>query len=307
MRVAITGSSGLVGTELRTQLSAAGHDIVRVERGERGSLPVVWQPAQQWIAPAALEGCDAVVHLAGASIGDGRWSANRKRELWNSRIDSTRLLVEHFATLKQKPSVFVCASAIGVYGNRGDEELSDDAAAGGGFLADLVQAWEAEAHKAEALGIRVVTLRSAIVLAQDGGALAKMLTPFKFGVGGRLGSGKQWMSWIALEDEARAIAWTLTHEELHGPVNLAAPHPTRNADFTKVLGHVLHRPTLFPVPKFGLRLLFGQMGEELLLYSQRVAPTKLQRSGFAFHYPELETALEAALGKAASTPLASVA
>lgn len=297
MRVAITGSSGLIGTELRGQLGMGGHEVVRVERGAPGTAPVVWQPAAGWIQPGALEGCDAVVHLAGASIGDGRWSERRKKELWDSRIDSTRLLIDHLETLERKPSVLLCASAIGFYGNRGDEDLREDAPRGGGFLAELVEAWETEARRAEALGIRVVLMRSSIVLSQRGGALAKMLTPFKLGAGGRLGSGKQWMSWVALEDEAAAMIWALTHEDISGPVNLATPHPVRNSEFTKVLGGVLHRPTLFPVPPFGLKLLFGQMGEELLLYSQRIVPEKLQRSGFTFRHAELEGGLQAALGK----------
>ncbi len=299
MRIAITGSSGLIGTELRTRLTAAGHEVIRVQRGELGSAPVVWQPDRGWIQEGAIEGCDAVVHLAGVSIGDKRWTTNRKHALRASRIDSTRLLVEHFATLQRKPRVFVCASAVGFYGDRGDEELTEEAAPGEGFLAELVQDWEQEARRAESLGIRVVSVGTAPIQSLKGGGLPRMLTPFKLGVGGRLGSGRQYMPWISLEDEARAIEWVITHEELRGPVNVAGPHSVTNAEFTKALGRQLHRPTLFPLPKFMLRLVFGQLGEELLLYSQRQVPAKLLDSGFVFEHPDIETALAAALGKSA--------
>lgn len=295
MRVAITGSSGLIGTELRQRLAAAGHHVVRVQRGGPGSAPVVWKPAEGWIQEGALEGCDAVVHLAGVSIGDKRWTAKRKQALRTSRVDSTRLLVDHLGTLTRKPRVLVCASAVGFYGDRGDEVLTEDAPPGEGFLAGLVQDWEREARRAEAFGVRVVSIRSAPVQSSKGGALPRMLTPFKFGVGGRLGSGQQWMSWIALQDEARAIMWLLDHEELRGPVNLASPNPVRNREFTKALGRQLRRPALFPLPGFVLRLMFGQLGEELLLFSQRVVPAKLLESGFSFEYPELDAALAAAL------------
>jgi uncharacterized protein (TIGR01777 family) len=297
MRVAITGSSGLIGTELSRRLAAAGHEVVRVLRGDLGSAPVVWQPKRGWVQEGALEGCDAVVHLGGVSIGDKRWTAKRKQALRASRIESTRLLVGHLGTLTRKPSVFVCASAVGFYGDRGDEVLTEDAPPGEGFLAELVQGWEREARRAEELGVRVVSVRSAPVQSLKGGGLPKMLTPFKLGVGGRLGSGRQWMPWITLEDEARAIEWVLTHEELRGPVNLASPHAVTNAEFTKALGRQIHRPTLFPVPRFALRLMFGQLGEELLLFSQRVVPSKLLASGFRFEYPGVDEALAAALGK----------
>ena len=306
MRVAITGSSGLVGTELRKRLPESGHEVVLVTRGERGSAPVVWQPDRGWIQEGALEGCDAVVHLAGASIGEGRWTKRRKRELHDSRIDSTRLLVDHLASLDAKPRVLVCASAVGYYGNRGDEVLSEDAPPGEGFLKDLVEEWEREARRAEVLGIRVVSIRSSLVLSATDGALPRMLLPFKLGVGGRLGSGRQWMPWIALTDEARAIEWAIGHEELSGPVNLASPNPMRNSEFTKVLGRQLHRPTVFPAPRFGLRILLGQMADELLLYSQRVAPKKLMESGFTFEQPDVDAALAVALAKLvqSSSPLA---
>jgi uncharacterized protein (TIGR01777 family) len=300
MRVAITGSSGLIGTELRQRLAAAGHEVVRVRRGELGSAPVVWKPAEGWIQDGALEGCDAVVHLSGVSIGDKRWTAKRKQALRSSRIDSTRLLVEHLGTLTHKPKVFVCASAVGLYGDRGDEVLTEDAPAGEGFLADLVQDWEREARRAEALGIRVLSIRTAPVQTRKGGSLPRMLTPFKFGVGGRLGSGRQWMPWIELSDHVRAVEWVLTHEELSGPVNLAAPGAVTNRDFKKALGQHLHRPTLFPVPAFVLRLVFGQLGKELLLFSQRVRPAKLLESGFTFEHPEVDDALATALGKSAA-------
>jgi uncharacterized protein (TIGR01777 family) len=298
MRVAITGSSGLIGTGLRQRLTAAGHEVVRVQRGELGSAPMVWKPAEGWIQDGALEGCDAVVHLSGVSIGDKRWTAKRKHALRSSRIDSTRLLVDHLGTLTHKPKVFVCASAVGLYGDRGDEVLTEDSPPGEGFLAELVQEWEREARRAEELGIRVVSIRTAPVQTRKGGSLPRILTPFKFGVGGRLGSGHQWMPWIELGDHVRAVEWVLTHEELSGPVNLAAPDAVTNREFTKALGRQLHRPTIFPVPGFVLRLVFGQLGKELLQFSQRVKPAKLLESGFRFEHPEIDEALATALGRA---------
>lgn len=291
----------MIGTELTTRLADAGHEVVRVRRGDLGSALVVWRPDEGRIQDGALEGCDAVVHLGGASIGEGRWTASRKRTLRASRIDSTRVLVDHLATLQRKPSVFVCASAVGFYGDRGDEVLTEDAAPGEGFLAELVQDWEREARRAEELGIRVASIRSASVQSLKGGGLPRMLTPFKLGVGGRLGSGRQWMPWISLEDEARAIEWVLTHEELRGPINVASPNPVSNVQFTKALGRQLRRPTLFPLPRPVLRLMFGQLGDELLLFSQRVVPAKLLDSGFTFQYPGIDEALAAALGKTPRT------
>lgn len=296
MRVAITGSSGLIGTALRARLERGGHEVVSVRRGTPTLGAVAWRPAEGWIEDGALEGCDAVVHLAGESIGDGRWTARRKRAIRDSRIESTRLLVDHMTALARPPRVFVCGSAVGYYGDRGDEELREESRAGEGFLAGVVRDWEREAVRASEAGIRVLSIRTAVVLAPRGGALQRMLTPFRFGVGGRLGSGRQWMPWITLEDEVRAIEWAITHEEVRGPVNLAAPHPVTNRELTKALARQLHRPALFPVPAFVLRIALGEMANELLLQSQRVLPSKLMRSGFRFEHETVEDALASVLG-----------
>lgn len=296
MRIAITGSTGLIGTALTDRLTAAGHTVVPVRRGEAGHGGVTWRPDEGWIQDGALEGCDAVVHLGGASIGEGRWTAKRKREIRDSRIGSTRLLVDHMASLERRPRVFVCASAVGYYGDRGDTALREEAEPGTGFLAGVVREWEQEAARAAGAGIRVVSVRTSVVLAPRGGALQRMLTPFRLGLGGRLGSGRQWMPWITVEDEARAIEWVLTHDDLDGPVNLAAPNPVTNRELTRALGRQLHRPTLFPVPGLALRVLLGEMANELLLQSQRVVPSKLERSGFRFKHPTIDVALAAVLG-----------
>ncbi|MGE0227227.1 MAG: TIGR01777 family oxidoreductase [Dehalococcoidia bacterium] len=301
MRVAVTGSSGLVGTALVARLRAGGHEVVRVRRGARADDGVAWLPDEGWIEDGAFEGSDAVVHLAGESIGDGRWTTRRKRAIRDSRIDSTRLLVEHMATLKQPPQVFVCGSAVGYYGDRGDQELDEGSGAGEGFLAGVVQDWEREAARAGQFGTRVVSVRTAVVLAPRGGALQRMLTPFRFGVGGRLGSGRQWMSWITLEDEVCAIEWVLLHDDLSGPVNLAAPHPVTNREFTKALGRQLTRPALFPAPSLALRVMLGEMAEELLLQGQRVLPEKLLRSGFRFAHETVEEGLRAVLATPAGS------
>ncbi|MGE0135861.1 MAG: TIGR01777 family oxidoreductase [Dehalococcoidia bacterium] len=301
MRVAVTGSSGLIGTALLARLRAGGHEGLPVRRGARTEDGVAWLPDEGWIEAGALEGVDAVVHLAGESIGDGRWTKRRKRAIRDSRIDSTRLLVEHMATLTRPPRVFVCGSAIGYYGDRGGEELREDASTGEGFLAEVVRDWEREASGAARPGTRVVSLRTAVVLAPRGGALQRMRTPFRLGVGGRLGSGRQWMSWITLEDEVRAIEWVLTHDDVSGPVNLSAPHPVTNREFTKALGRELHRPTRFPVPGFALRIILGEMAEELLLHGQRVLPEKLLRSGFGFEHETVEEGLQAVLATPAGS------
>jgi len=295
MRVAITGSAGLIGTALRTRLQAVGHEVVPVRRGDPSPGDVAWRPDEGWIEDGALDGCDAVVHLAGEPIGDGRWTAKRKLAIRDSRIDSTRLLVEHMAALARPPRVLVCGSAVGYYGDRGDEELREDSSPGEGFLARVVEEWEREGARAAEAGIRVVSIRTAVVLAPRGGALRRMLTPFRPGVGGRLGSGRQWMPWITLDDEVRAIEWVLTHKELSGPFNLAAPHPVTNRELTKALARQLHRPAVFPVPGFALRIMLGEMANELLLQSQRVLPSKLMRSGFRFEHETIEEALAAVL------------
>lgn len=294
MRVAMTGSSGMVGSALRAHLEREGHEVVPVRHGRQGTEGADWDPERGWVRPGLLEGCDAIVHLAGASIGDSRWTAGRKRLLRDSRIEATRGLVDHLATLERKPGVLVSASAIGYYGDRGEQLLEESAAPGEGFLADLVRDWESEARRAESLGMRTVQLRLGIVLAKDGGALPRLVMPMKFGVGGRLGPGRQVMSWVELEDVVRAFAFAL-EQPLEGAYNVVAPSPATNADLTKTLGRVMHRPSMFPVPGFALKLLLGEMAEELLLYSQRVSSRRLTDAGFRFAHPELEGALRHAL------------
>lgn len=296
MKIAITGSSGLVGTALRGRLSADGHEVVPIVRRPAAPGEVRWDPETGDIETAGLQGTDAFVNLAGAGIGDERWSEERKRVLVESRTKSTDLLARTIADLASKPSVLLSGSAIGFYGDRADEELTEDSPPGDGFLSDLCQRWEAATAPAEDAGIRTAHLRTGIVLSADGGALAKMLLPFKLGIGGRLGDGQQWMSWISIDDHVRAMIHLLT-AAVAGPVDLTAPSPVRNVEFTKALGRELGRPTLVPIPRIGPRLLLGKELAQALLYeSQRVHPTVLERSGFAFTHGEVDDALAAVLG-----------
>ncbi len=304
MKILISGSSGFVGTALVEALGREGHTVCRLVRpqsAQPGSQPagaVRWDPLAGELDSAAAEGSQAVVNLAGASIAEGRWSDARKRVLRSSRVDTTRQLVSALARLSQPPEVFVSASAIGYYGDRGDEELTEQSAPGSDFLAALARDWEAEAARPAQFGARVVTLRFGLILAGHGGALPRMLTPFRLGLGGRVGSGKQWMSWVTLEEVVRIIRYALATPALRGPVNAVAPHPVRNAEFTALLGSVLRRPTLFPAPAIALRLSLGEMAEALLLSSQRVLPRKLEEAGYSFQQPELRTSLVALLGRA---------
>lgn len=245
-----------------------------------------------------MEGADAIVHLAGAGIADARWSEARKKVLRDSRMNSTRTLVDAIAQLQQKPRVLIAASGVGYYGDRGDETLTESSSNGNGFIAALARDWETQSLRAESLGLRVVMLRFGMVLSAHGGALPRIVTPFKLGVGGRLGSGKQWISWIALEDATGVIRSVLVDEKLSGPINVVTPNPVRNAEFTTALARVLHRPAIFPVPGFALRLALGEMADELLLVSQRVNPRKLVTQGYAFRFPDLEAALRSALSSA---------
>lgn len=304
MRVAVTGSSGLIGSALLAHLSASGHDPVPMVRGPRDQSASLWDPAEQWVRDGALDGVDAVVHLAGAGIADRRWTASRKRELTESRIGGTRVLVEHMRALPSPPRVLITASAVGYYGSRGDETLTEDSAAGDGYLAELCAAWEAEARRAEQFGVRAVQIRTAgSVLARDGGTLAKMMLPFKLGLGGRLASGRQWFTWITLEDEVRAIEHLLHAESISGPVNVMAPEPVTNAEFTRAFARQLRRPAFLPVPALALRLLFGQLADEAILASGRALPARLLASGFQFTHPDLDAGLAAALGD--SSPVSS--
>jgi uncharacterized protein len=296
MRVAITGSSGLIGTALRKSLEDDGHEVVRVVRSGGGAAGTIrWDPTSGEIDVAGLDGVEGVVHLAGAGIADKRWTEERKREILYSRTTGTDLLARTVASLDPKPRVLVSASGVNAYGDRGDEVLTEASGQGEGFLADVVVAWEAAAAPAENAGVHVPRIRSGLVLDRSGGALAKMLPLFRFGLGGRLGSGEQWWPWITLADEVRAIRFLL-EADISGPVNLAAPNPVTNAGFTKALGAVMSRPTVLPVPSFGPKLLLGgELAEELLFTSMRVVPEVLTNAGFVFQHPDLDGALRAVL------------
>ena len=304
MRVLVSGSTGMIGSALVTGLTTHGHSVTRLVRPEsqdsnhiRGIDSVLWDPRALNIDAKKLAGFDAVVHLAGDSVAQGRWTAEKKTELRNSRVPVTRLLAETLAKLKPKPKVFACASAIGYYGPRGGEALNESASKGSGFLADLCQDWEAATRPASDAGIRVVRLRTGLVLSPTGGALKQMLLPFQLGAGGIIGDGKQYYSWISLDDECGAIIFALQTDSLSGPVNLTAPHPVTNKEFTKTLGSVLSRPTLIPIPSFGLRAIFGEMADELLISGQNVRPEKLENAGYPFRDLELEPTLRHLLGK----------
>ena len=302
MRVAVTGATGLVGSTLAPRLAGDGHEAVALRRaaaGGGGEGPS-WDPATGAFSAGALDGVDAVVHLAGENVAGGRWTAARKARIRDSRVAGTRQLAAALAALPQPPKTLIAASAIGFYGDRGDERLDEAAAPGADFLADVCQQWEAAAAPASDAGMRVVHLRIGIVLTPAGGALQRMLPPFRMGVGGVIGSGRQYMSWVALDDVLGGILHALRAGDLTGPVNLAAPHPVTNAEFTKTLGRVLRRPTFLPLPAFGARLAFGEMADALLLSSARVEPARLRADGFEFDYPDLEAALRHLLGRPAS-------
>ena len=301
MKILVTGSSGLVGTALVSALARGGHTVCRLVRpqspggaGAKEGFVVAWNPATGELGGAGV-GADAVVNLAGASIADGRWTAERKALLRASRIDTTRALVGALAKMNARPSVLVSASAIGYYGDRGGETLTEESKPGADFLPGLAQEWEVEARKAEALGIRVVLARLGIILAREGGALPKMMLPFKIGAGGKLGSGQQWMSWVTLEDVVGILRLAIENASVRGAVNIVSPQPLQNAEFTKVLAKSMHRPALFPAPAFALRLALGEMADALLLSSQRVVPQKLQQLGYRFLRPDLNSALAAIL------------
>ncbi len=298
MRIAITGSTGLIGTALTAALSTAGHTPVPVVRRTPRAGEISWSPAERRLDPADLAGVDAVVHLAGAGIGDHRWTDDYKRELVESRTRGTALLSEAIAAADGGPSVLLSGSAVGVYGARGDEQLDESSAPGTGFLADLCVRWEEATGVAAAAGARVVHLRTGIVLSARGGALKKQLPLFKLGLGGKMGSGEQWQSWISIDDHVAAVVHLLTAEH-SGPVNLTAPHPVTNAEFTDTLGAVLSRPTFVPIPKFGPKLLLGgELAENLLFTGQRVLPAVLNGdAGFTFDHPHLEAALRAVLDR----------
>jgi len=294
MLVGLSGSTGLIGSALAPALRAAGHDVlVLVRREPSGPGEVSWDPDGGSLDAGALQGVDAIVHLAGENIGQ-RWTKATRRRVLDSRVQGTRLLAETAARLERPPSVLVCASATGFYGDRGDEILTEASPRGTGFLADVVDAWERAAEPAREAGIRTVHLRQGIVLSRRGGALAKLLLPFRLGLGGRVGSGRQWWSWVGLDDVVAAYLYALDHP-LAGPVNVTAPGVTTNRELTEAIGRALHRPAVFPLPGFAVRAMFGQMGVEMLLGGQRTQPAALIAAGFSFARPELDAALEQAL------------
>jgi hypothetical protein len=298
MDVVVTGSSGLIGTGLKGALERAGHRMVPMVRSQASGDAIRWDPDRGEIDAEGLEGVGAVVHLAGEGIGARRWNEAHKAKVKESRRKGTSLLAETLAKLDKGPKVLVSGSAVGYYGDRGDEVLTESSRPGNDFLAGVCTAWEAATAPAKEAGIRVVHIRTGIVMAGRGGVLPRMLLPFKFGVGGKLGSGRQWVSWIALEDEVGAIVHLLGNDTLSGPFNLTSPNPVTNADMTKAIGAALHRPTIIPAPAFALKAALGtEMAEELLLVSQRALPTRLLDSGFTFAQPELVGALQVALAE----------
>jgi uncharacterized protein (TIGR01777 family) len=302
VEVAITGANGLIGSALARSLRDDGHTVrplVRPASSDResGADAIRWDPAAGTIERDALDGVDAVVHLAGAGIGDRRWSPARKREIRDSRTQGTGLLATTLAGLSRPPAVFVSASAVGYYGDRGDEELTERSSPGADFLAGVVQAWEAAAQPAVEAGIRTVFLRSGVVLSTDGGMLPRLVSLFRFFVGGRLGSGRQWMSWVSIDDEVGVIRFLFERDDLSGPVNVTGPSPVTNAQFTEALGAALHRPTAVTVPAFGPRLVLGrEMADELLFVSQRAVPSVLAAAEYDFAHCDVATALRAVLG-----------
>ena len=295
MRVAVTGASGLIGSTLVRVLRRAGHDVVSLVRRETPSAgEVQWDPAAGTIDVAALQGIDAIVHLAGENIGQ-RWTETVRKRIFDSHVEGTRIVAEAAAALDPQPAL-LAASAMGLYGQRGDEEFTEASPRGPGFLADVVEAWEAAAEPARQAGVRLVRFRQSIVLSKDGGALARMLLPFRMGLGGRIGDGRQWWSWVTVDDVAAAYLFAL-ERPIEGIYNLSAPGVVRNADFVDTLGNVVGRPTIFPLPGVAVRLAWGEMGEEILLGGQRVVSEKLQQEGFEFEHPELEGALRHVLGR----------
>jgi uncharacterized protein len=290
-RILVSGSSGLVGAALLPALRASDFEVVRLVRGAAsGEGQVGWDPAGP-LAAESVSGFDAVIHLAGESIA-GRWTQGKKRRIRESRVQGTRILADALARAPQRPRLLISASAVGYYGDRGEETLREDSSPGNGFLPEVCLEWEAAADPATRAGVRTVQMRFGLGLSRDGGALQKMLPPFRMGVGGNMGNGRQWWSWIDIDDLVGAIQHVIKTDTLRGAVNVVAPNPVRNAEFTKTLASLLSRPAIFPMPAFAARLVFGQMGDELLLASQRVEPAKLMASGYVFQKPDLRKALE---------------
>ena len=296
MKILITGASGLVGTELQKSFAGKNYEMLLASRKEpTDEHHIQWSIDEGFAEPEKLEGIDAVVHLAGENVSGLRWTEDKKKAIHDSRVLGTRNVVDAISKLKNKPKVFVASSAIGFYGERGDEEVTESSAAGDTFLAEVSKAWESESRRAEDAGIRTVLLRTGIVLSKDGGALSTMLLPFKLGVGGVVGSGKQWMSWISMDDEIAVINYVIENENIRGAVNAVSPNPVTNHDFTKTLGEVLSRPTFLPLPEFAVSMVFGEMGDALLLASTKVMPKRLLDAGFKFEYTNLKAAIEHAV------------
>jgi uncharacterized protein (TIGR01777 family) len=298
-RVLISGGTGLIGSALTAALRADGLTVNHLVRRKEPTSPgeVAWTPTSAIVDIAAMEGHDAVVHLGGANLAQGRWTKSRKQVLRNSRVDTTRVLVDALARLQKKPSVFICASGVGYYGSRGDEILTEGSGNGSDFLGMTCRAWEAEATRANSNGIRTVIARFGVILAAHGGALPAMVAPFKLGLGARLGSGKQWMSWITLPDVVAILRCAIEVPTWSGAYNVVAPNPVQNAEFTRVLAKVLHRPAFLAAPAIPLRLVLGEMADSLLLASQRAEPAKLQAASYRYHQENLEAALHDMLGK----------
>src|SRR2546423_1583906 len=296
MKIAIAGSSGLLGSALIPKFEAGGDDVSRLVRETPRANEVEWHPNQDEIDPATLRGFDAIINLAGENVAEGRWTDEKKRRIRNSRVNGTHLLSEAIAKAPEQPQVFLCASATGIYGDRENETLDEQSESGGGFLAGVCREWEQATEPASKAAVRVVNLRMGPVLAREGGMLSKLLTPFKMGMGGKVGSGKQYISWVALDDAVNAIKLAIDDESIHGPINIVSPNPVRNEEFTKPLGHVLNRPTALAMPAFAARLAFGEMADEMLLASQKVMPKRLSQAGFQFQYPTLEGAMRKYVG-----------
>jgi uncharacterized protein len=296
MKILITGASGLIGRALQQSFAEQGHTMLLASRQEpKDEQHIKWSIEDGFADPGKLEGIDVVVHLAGENVSGLRWTEEKKQAIRDSRVLGTRNVVDAISKLKKKPNTFIASSAIGFYGERGDDEVTESSAPGDNFFAEVSTAWESESRRAEDAGIRTVLLRTGIVLSKNGGALSAMLTPFKLGVGGVVGSGRQWMSWISLDDEIAIINYAIENKEIRGAVNAVAPNPVTNEVFTKTLGEVLYRPTFIPLPAFAISMLFGEMGDALLLASTKVLPKRLEEAGFKFKYPELKGAIEHAV------------
>ncbi len=291
MKIAIAGASGLVGSAFIASVEEDGAEITRMVRDSAKAGEIEWHPNQDGIDPQRLEGFDVIINLAGENVAEGRWTDEKKRRIHDSRVNGTHLIAETIARLAHKPRVFLCASATGIYGDRPDETLDEHSESGGGFLAGVCREWEKATEPAAKAGVRTVNLRLGPVLAPHGGMMEKMLTPFKMGLGGKIGSGKQYISWVAIDDVVKAMKLALNDETIRGPVNIVSPNPVTNEEFTRGLGDALSRPTMMAVPAFAARLAFGEMADEMLLASQRVIPKRLNDAGFKFEYPNLDAAL----------------